>query len=76
MLTMEMMMMMVKVLFLPLFSLLRSPLLTHVLLWTQSIFMRVILRHGPLYCHGLTWIRAWISNYMPRKMRDEITYDK
>ena len=22
---------------------------------------------GPFYLHGLTLIRAWISNYMPRK---------
>ena len=27
-----------------------------------------------LYSHGLTLIPAWISNYMPSKMWDEITY--
>ena len=29
---------------------------------------------GPFYSHGLTLILAWISNYMPRKVWDEITY--
>ena len=29
---------------------------------------------GLLYWHGLTLIRAWISNQMPIKVWDEITY--
>ena len=29
---------------------------------------------GPFYWHGLTLIPVWISNYMPSKMWDEITY--
>ena len=29
---------------------------------------------GPFYYHGLTLIPAWISNYMPCKVWDEITY--
>ena len=29
---------------------------------------------GPFYWHGLTLIQAWISNYMPGKVWDEITY--
>ena len=29
---------------------------------------------GPFYKHGLTLIPAWISNYMPGKVWDEITY--
>ena len=29
---------------------------------------------GPFYQHGLTLIPAWISNYMPIKVWDEITY--
>ena len=29
---------------------------------------------GPFYKHGLTLIPAWISNHMPRKVWDEITY--
>ena len=29
---------------------------------------------GPFYQHGLTLIPAWISNHMPGKMWDEITY--
>ena len=29
---------------------------------------------SPFYLHGLTLIPAWISNYMPRKVCDEITY--
>ena len=28
----------------------------------------------PFYYHGLTLIPAWISNYIPRKAWDEITY--
>ena len=28
----------------------------------------------PFYQHGLTLISAWISNYMPNKVWDEITY--
>ena len=29
---------------------------------------------APFYYHGLTLIPAWISNYMPSKVWDEITY--
>ena len=29
---------------------------------------------GPFYWHGLTLIPPWISNYMPRKVLNEITY--
>ena len=29
---------------------------------------------GPFDYHGLTLIPAWMSNHMPRKMLDEITY--
>ena len=29
---------------------------------------------GPFYQHGLTLIPAWICNYMPSKVWDEITY--
>ena len=29
---------------------------------------------GPFYLHGLTLIPAWISNHMPVKVWDEITY--
>ena len=29
---------------------------------------------APFYLHGLTLIPAWISNYMPGKVWDEITY--
>ena len=29
---------------------------------------------GPFYLHGLTLIPAWISNHMPSKVWDEITY--
>ena len=29
---------------------------------------------GPCYWHGLTWIPAWISNYIRYNVRDEITY--
>ena len=29
---------------------------------------------GPLYYHGLTSIPAWMSNYMPGKVWDEIIY--
>ena len=29
---------------------------------------------GPFYQHGLILISAWISNYMPGKVWDEITY--
>ena len=29
---------------------------------------------GPFYLHGLTLIPAWISNYMPRKVWNKITY--
>ena len=29
---------------------------------------------GPFYYHGLTLIPAWISNHMPCKVWDEITY--
>ena len=28
----------------------------------------------PFYYHELTLIQAWISNHMPRKVLDEITY--
>ena len=28
----------------------------------------------PFYSHGLTLIPAWISNHMPGKVWDEITY--
>ena len=30
---------------------------------------------GLFYWHGLTLIPAWISNYMPGKVWDEIAYD-
>ena len=30
--------------------------------------------NGPFYLHGLTLIPAWISNHMPNKVPDEITY--
>ena len=29
---------------------------------------------GSFYWHGLIWIRAWISNHIPSKVWDEITY--
>ena len=29
---------------------------------------------GPFYYHGLTLIPTWISNHMPSKVWDEITY--
>ena len=29
---------------------------------------------GPFYKHGLTFIPTWISDHMPNKMWDEITY--
>ena len=29
---------------------------------------------GPFYYYGLTLIPAWISNHMPGKVWDEITY--
>ena len=29
---------------------------------------------GPFYEHGLTLIPAWISNHMPSKVMDGITY--
>ena len=29
---------------------------------------------GHFYQHGLTLIQAWINNYMPSKIWDEITY--
>ena len=29
---------------------------------------------GAFYLYGLTSILAWINNYMPNKMWDEITY--
>ena len=29
---------------------------------------------SPFYKHGLTLIPAWISNHMPSKVWDEITY--
>ena len=29
---------------------------------------------GPLYKQGLTLISAWLSNYMPSKLWDEIAY--
>ena len=33
-----------------------------------------LMRWSPFYWHGLTLISAWISNHMPNKSRDEITY--
>ena len=29
---------------------------------------------GPVYQHGITSLTAWISNHMPNKVWDEITY--
>ena len=37
-------------------------------------FLLVIDTSGPFYLHGLTLIPAWISNYMPSKVWDKITY--
>ena len=31
---------------------------------------------GPFYKHGLTLISAWISNYMPSKVRGELSIPK
>ena len=35
---------------------------------------KLIIACTPFYLHGLTLISAWISNYMPNKVEDEITY--
>ena len=40
-------------------------------------FIMEVITHtnrAPFYKHGLTLIPAWISNYMPGKVRGEITY--
>ena len=39
-----------------------------------ACFLAPLVPRGPFYKHGLTLIPAWISNYMPSKMWDEITY--
>ena len=39
-----------------------------------SIYWYLFMTSAPFYKHGLTLILAWISNYMPRKVQDEITY--
>ena len=44
------------------------------LLWSFVSKMLTIDTWGPFYKHGLTLILAWISNHMPSKMWDEITY--
>ena len=41
--------------------------------WMNMIMMRHVAWE-PFYWHGFTWITAWISNYMPSKVWDEITY--
>ena len=40
---------------------------------TSHIFPHKNYR-GPVYIHGLTLILAWISNHLPSKVWDEITY--
>ena len=37
-------------------------------------FYELLMTSGPFYYHGLTLISAWISNHMPSKVWDEITY--
>ena len=34
----------------------------------------LLVAWGPFYLHGLTLILAWISNHMPNKVWEEITY--
>ena len=34
----------------------------------------ITISSSPFYKHGLTLIPAWISNHMPGKVWDEITY--
>ena len=41
---------------------------------TNLISPANLIFKGPSYEHGLTIIPAWVSNYMPGKMWDEITY--
>ena len=41
--------------------------------WVQDGLLRNINR-GPFYLYGLNLIPAYISNHMPSKERDEITY--
>ena len=37
-------------------------------------FFNHIVAWSPLCWFGLTLIRVWISNHMPRKLQNEITY--
>ena len=41
--------------------------------WEHQVNLYVSNR-GLFYLHGLTLIPAWISNHLPRKVWDEITY--
>ena len=40
----------------------------------RDIVRSYIVSCGPFYKHGLTLIPAWISNYILRKVWDQITY--
>ena len=45
--------------------------------WTLKCFLDIWIFadiSGPFYEHGLTLIPAWISNHMPSKVWDDITY--
>ena len=37
-------------------------------------WIKLSVTYGPFYEHGLTFIPAWISNYIHYEMWDEITY--
>ena len=43
-----------------------------IISWTSASTLNYT--RGPFYQHGLTLIPAWISNHLPGKMWDEITY--
>ena len=42
--------------------------------WDHVFGIVTVVIRGPFYWQGLTLIPAWISNYMPGKVWDEITY--
>ena len=52
----------------------RCKVTMHKRIATKQLRGHFNLTWDPFYWHGLTLIPAWISNYMPRKVWDEIIY--